>query len=79
MPDLEGLQPKLIYLSDEFCNQGSAGTGSLVSLLEAVLFDTDYLNIHWSRDCIGAGLPGESSNHQPTAFLSCSCSGLMNI
>lgn len=36
LPDLEGFQPKIIYLSDEFCNQGSAGTGSLVSPFEAV-------------------------------------------
>lgn len=42
----------------------------LVSSLEAVLFATVCLGIHQSRDCTGTGLPGESSKHQTTTFLS---------
>lgn len=56
--------------SDECYNQESAGTSRLESSLEAVLFATVCLGIHQSRDCIGTGLPGESSKHQTTTFLS---------
>lgn len=50
-----------------------------MSSLEAVLFDTGHLGINLSRDCVGAGLPGESSNYQTITCLSLSLSGLMNI